>query len=90
VETDVFYEVRTEAIHLKPHERFFISNYHFYRTVRYPGRKGGTAVAERTDIPHSHVDLPQLVLVEATGVCIHVGSSAVLLSTVYKSPGRVW
>jgi hypothetical protein len=31
--------------HLKPHERFFIPNYHFYRTDRYPGRKVGTAVA---------------------------------------------
>jgi hypothetical protein len=34
--------------HLKPHERFFIPNYHFYRTDRFPGRKG---------IPHKHVDL---------------------------------
>jgi hypothetical protein len=34
--------------HLKPHERFLIPNYHFYRTDRFPGRKG---------IPHSHVDL---------------------------------
>jgi hypothetical protein len=34
--------------HLKPHERFFIPNYHFYRTDRFPGRK---------NIPHKHVDL---------------------------------
>jgi hypothetical protein len=34
--------------HLKPLERFFIPNYHFYRTGRFPGRKG---------IPHNHVDL---------------------------------
>jgi hypothetical protein len=26
-------------IHLKPHERFFIPNCHFYRTDRHPGRK---------------------------------------------------
>jgi hypothetical protein len=31
--------------HLKPHERFFTPNYYFYRTRRFPGRKGGTAVA---------------------------------------------
>jgi hypothetical protein len=43
---------------LKPHERFFISNYHFYRTDRYPDRKGGTAVAVRKGIPHNQVDLP--------------------------------
>jgi hypothetical protein len=26
--------------HLKPHERFFIPNYHFYRTERFLGREG--------------------------------------------------
>jgi hypothetical protein len=25
--------------HLKPHERFFTPNYHFYRADRFPGRK---------------------------------------------------
>jgi hypothetical protein len=34
--------------HLKPHQGSFIPNYHFYRTGRFPGRKG---------IPHNHVDL---------------------------------
>jgi hypothetical protein len=34
--------------HLKHHERFFIPNYHFYGTGRFPGRKG---------IPHNHVEL---------------------------------
>ena len=37
--------------HLKPHERFYIPNYSFYRTHRFPGRKGGTAVAIRKGIP---------------------------------------
>jgi exonuclease III len=27
--------------HLKPHERFYIPNYHLYRTDRHPERKGG-------------------------------------------------
>jgi hypothetical protein len=76
--------------HLKPRERFLISNYNFYRTGRYPGRKGGTAVAPRKGIPHNHVDLPPFVSVEATGVCIPIGNSKVLLATVYKSPGRAW
>jgi hypothetical protein len=53
-----------------------------------PGRKGGTAVAVRQGIPHNHVDLPHLVSVEAAGVCIPVGNNAVLLTAVYKSPGR--
>jgi exonuclease III len=52
--------------HLKPHERFFIQNYHFYQPDRHPGRKGGTAFAVRKGIPHNHVDLPPLVSVEAT------------------------
>jgi endonuclease/exonuclease/phosphatase (EEP) superfamily protein YafD len=34
--------------HLKSHERFFIPNYHFCRTDRFPGRK---------DVPHKHVYL---------------------------------
>jgi hypothetical protein len=53
---------------LKPRERFFIPNDHFYRTDRFPGRTGGTAVAVRKGIPHKHVDLPPLVSIEATGV----------------------
>jgi hypothetical protein len=76
--------------HLKIRERFFIPNYHFYRTYRYPGRKGGTAVAVRIGIPHNHVDLPPLVSVKATGVCIPIGKSEVLLASVYKSLGRTW
>jgi hypothetical protein len=34
--------------HLKPHESFFITNYHFNRIGRFPGRK---------DIPHNYVNL---------------------------------
>jgi exonuclease III len=39
--------------HLKPHERFHIPNYHFYRTDRFPERKGGIAVAVRKGILHT-------------------------------------
>jgi hypothetical protein len=35
----------------KPHERFFIPNYHFYQTYHFPGRKGGTAVAVQKAFP---------------------------------------
>jgi exonuclease III len=76
--------------HLKPHERFYIKNYHFYRIDRHPGRKGETAVAVRKGIPHSHVDLPSLISVETTGVCIPIGNKEILLAAVYKSPGRTW
>jgi hypothetical protein len=37
-----------------------------------------------------HVDLPPLVSVEATGVCIPVGKREVLLAAVYRSAGRTW
>jgi hypothetical protein len=60
--------------HLKPHERFYIPNYHFYRTERHPGRKGGTEVGVRKNIPHKHLDLPPLNSVEATGVRIPIGN----------------
>jgi hypothetical protein len=76
--------------YLKRHKRFFIPNYHFCRTERFPGRKGGTAVGIKKDIPHIHVDLPSLVSIKATGVCIPICSSEVLLSVVYKSPGHAW
>jgi hypothetical protein len=76
--------------HLNPHERSSVSNYHFYRTDRQSGRKGGTAVAVRRDVPHSYVGLRPLVSVKATGVCIPIGNSEVLLASLYKSPGRAW
>jgi hypothetical protein len=69
--------------HLKPH-----SNFHFCRTDRHPGRKGETAVAVRKGIPHTHVDLRPLISIEATGVCIPIGNSVVLLAAVCRSPGR--
>jgi hypothetical protein len=54
--------------HLKPYERFYISNYHLYLINCHLGRKGGTAIAVRKGISHKHVDLPALISVEATGV----------------------
>jgi hypothetical protein len=74
-------------IHLKPHERFFIPN---YLTNRYPGRKGETAIAVRKCIPHNYVNLPSIVSVVATGVCIPIVNCEVLFAAVYKSPGRAW
>jgi exonuclease III len=76
--------------HVKPQKRSFISNYHFYRTDRHPGRKGGTAVAVRRGVPHGYAELPPLVSEEVTGVCIPIGNSEVLLAAVYTSPGRGW
>jgi hypothetical protein len=66
------------------------SSYHFYLTGRLPGRKGGTAFPVQQDIPHSHVDLPSLVSVEATGIFIQIGNCELLLADFYKSPSRIW
>jgi hypothetical protein len=71
---------------LKPHERFYIPN----RIDRHPERKGGTATAVRIGTPHRHVDLPPLVSIEATGICILIGNCEVLLVAVYESPNRTW
>jgi hypothetical protein len=71
--------------HLIPHWRFFIQNYHFYRTDRFPGRKGGTAVAVRKGIPPNHANLPPLVSIEATEDCIPICNSEVLHSAVHTS-----
>jgi hypothetical protein len=75
--------------YLKHHEMFNTTNYHVYRMDQYPGRKGGTAIAVKKGIPHDHVELPALVSVEATGVCIPVGNyvAGLPLAAVYKSPG---
>jgi hypothetical protein len=37
--------------HLKPHEKFFLQNYHVYRIDRYPGRKAGTVITVRKGTP---------------------------------------
>jgi hypothetical protein len=49
-----------------------------------------TAVAVRKVIPHFHVDLPPLMSIEATGVCIPIGNREILLAAVYRSPGSAW
>jgi hypothetical protein len=51
--------------HLRPHDRFHIQNYYFYGIDRHPERKG---------IPHMNLDLPPVVSVETTGVCIPIGN----------------
>jgi hypothetical protein len=67
-------------INLKPHERFYISNHHLHRTDGFPGRKVVTALAVRKGIPHSHVYLPPPVSIEATGICIPLGNTELLLA----------
>jgi hypothetical protein len=44
----------------------------------------------RKGIAHNHVDLPPLVSVEATGICIPIGKYEILLAAIYKSPSLTW
>jgi hypothetical protein len=37
-----------------------------------------------------NVDLPLLISVEASGVCIPIGNQEILIAVAYKSPGRTW
>jgi exonuclease III len=76
--------------HLKPHERFSVINYHFYRNDRHPVIKGGTAIAVKKGVPHRYVDLPPLISIEATGVCIPIVNTEILLAAVYRSPVSDW
>jgi hypothetical protein len=48
------------------------------------------AFAVRKGIPHNHVDLPPLVSIEVTWICIQIGNSEVLLAAVYMSSGHPW
>jgi hypothetical protein len=76
---------------LKPHERFFIPNYHFYWNDQFPGRKDRTAVAMRKGISPNHGYLPPLASIEVTGFCIPIGNSEVLLAADYHQamPGMM-
>jgi hypothetical protein len=76
--------------YLKLHMRFYIQNYDIYWTYREDGHKGGTVIAVKKGIPHTCIDLPALLSVEATGVCITIRNTEMLLAAVYKSPQRLW
>jgi hypothetical protein len=76
--------------HRKPHTRFYIPDYRIYRNDHLDGNKGGTAVAVKKGIPHTHVDLSPLLSLEATGVTIPNEHTEMLLAFVYKSPLRAW
>jgi exonuclease III len=84
IDTSLFSET-----HLKPHMRFYISNYDTCQTDCEDGHRGRTAVAVKKGIPHTCVNLPPLLSVEATGVCMPIGNNEIFLAAVYKSPQTV-
>jgi hypothetical protein len=46
---------------------FYIPHYDFYKTDCEDGRRGGTVTAVKKGIPHTCVNIPPLLSVEATG-----------------------
>jgi hypothetical protein len=65
--------------------RFCNPNYDIYRTDREDGHKGGNTLAVKQVNPHTRVDIPPLISVEATRVCIPTGNTEMSLVAVYKS-----
>jgi hypothetical protein len=70
--------------------RFNISNYEINRTDHQNRHKSGTAKADKKGIPLICADLPPLLSVEATVVCIPIENTEMLLAAVYKSPQAPW
>jgi hypothetical protein len=54
------------------------------------GTKAELPLQLRKTSPQTNVDLSPLLSVEATGVCIAIGNTEMLLAAVYKSPQRLW
>jgi hypothetical protein len=75
--------------HLKPHERFFIPNYHFYRTDHFPGTKGGTVGSKKRHSPQP-CRPASACFNRSHWVFILIGNSEMLIAAIYKSSGHAW
>jgi hypothetical protein len=63
--------------------RFYIPNHDIYWTDRQDWHIDRTATGVKKGIPHTIADLPPLLSVEATRVCIPIGNTEMLLAAVY-------
>jgi hypothetical protein len=63
--------------------RCCIPNYDIYRTDRQDWQEGGTAIAIKKRIPCTCADIPNLLSVEVTGICIPIENTEILLAAVY-------
>jgi hypothetical protein len=86
VHIDVFLLSQTNVI---SHGRFLISNNHFYRTGRFPGKKEGNCVVVKKRNSPYRADLPFLVSIEATGVCIRIGNCEMLFAAACVARPRL-
>jgi hypothetical protein len=70
--------------HLKHHERF-----NTFIGLTSSGRIGGTAVELRS-IPHNNRELALFASIGATGICIPIRKSEMVLAALFKPPGHAW
>jgi hypothetical protein len=78
--------------HLKRQMRFCIQNDDISWTDHEDRHEGRTVIAVMKGIPHTCTDLllSFLLSVEATGMCIPIGNTEMLLAVVYKALQRLW
>jgi hypothetical protein len=62
----------------------------FFTTDHEDEHKGKIAVAVKKGFSHICIDLPPLLSVEATGVCILILNTELFLAAVYKCLQRPW
>jgi hypothetical protein len=74
-------------IDLKPHERFFVPNFLFYRTDRFPGRKCGTAVAAIKVFPTTMKTCLRFFQLKPQGFAYRL---VILKCYLQQSPGNTW
>jgi hypothetical protein len=55
-----------------------------------PRKKRQNCLCSKRGNPYNHIDLPPLVKLLVTWVCIQTGNIKVLLAAVCKSPGHAW
>jgi hypothetical protein len=76
--------------HLKPVTGSIFQIITFIGLTVSPDKKAELALQREKTFPIQYVNLPPLVSIEATGVCIPIGNSEVLLASAYNSPGHAW
>jgi hypothetical protein len=69
--------------------RFCIPKCAIFQTEHEDRHEGGAAVTVKKGIPHTSIDLPPLLSVEAAGVCRLIGNPEMCLAAVHKSPQKL-
>lgn len=75
--------------HLKPNNKFTLTNFKIYRTDRTNRPGGGTAIIIDKHIKHVEILLPTLTRVEATAIKLELNGSHTTLISAYNPPGNI-